>query len=47
VVPVLGAAVMGAVLALSSTTALIVGLVWLAIGIVVPLRVKPVQVARE
>lgn len=47
VVPVLGAAVMVAVLALSSTTALIVGLVWLAVGIVVSLRVKPVQIAGE
>nr|WP_232328543.1 APC family permease [Kibdelosporangium sp. MJ126-NF4] len=33
VVPVLGAAVMIAVLALSSTTALIVGAIWLAVGI--------------
>lgn len=35
VVPTVGAAVMIAVLALSSTTALIVGAIWLAIGIVV------------
>ncbi|WP_237773987.1 APC family permease [Actinosynnema sp. ALI-1.44] len=37
VVPILGAAVMVAVLALSSTTALIVGAIWFAVGIVVNL----------
>ena len=35
VVPVVGAVVMIAVLALSSTTALLVGLVWLVSGIIV------------
>nr|WP_225955298.1 APC family permease [Kibdelosporangium phytohabitans] len=37
VVPIAGAAVMIAVLALSSTTALIVGVIWFAVGIVVNL----------